>query len=490
MRPRALFEARGGEALRVLRALRVRVTPGGDAPVVVVARARGMQRVEAAHPGPRDETPYGARSARRACERPVGGAAELSYADRAMSPALLASAVLWLTAPAADDPALARAHAVLARVPLIDGHNDLPWTIREYKEAPGDVVAYDLRATTPGHTDLPRLRAGRVGAQFWSVYVPGDRAEPVRVQLEQIDLAHRIVARYPDDLALARSADDIERAFKDGKIASLLGAEGGHTIADSLAVLRAYHSLGVRYLTLTHNVHTAWADCAALPPRHGGLTRFGEEVVREMNRLGMLVDLSHVSPETMDDALRVSEAPVIFSHSSARALTDVPRNVPDDILRRVAAGGGIVMVTFLPAYVSQTVAEAREARRKALAAADRLPPAARAARRAKIEATPMPRATLAQVADHIEHVRRVAGVDHVGIGSDFDGMSAVPIGLEDVSKYPHLFAELARRGWTDAELEKLAGRNFLRVLRAAEATARRLQAARPAPPPASSTPQR
>ncbi len=382
-----------------------------------------------------------------------------------MLPAILLAALTWLapaTAPVAD-PALQRAYAVLARVPLIDGHNDLPWTVREFKDAPRDAVAYDLRTTRSGHTDLPRLRAGRLGAQFWSVYVPGDRppAAMVQLQLEQIDLARAIVAAYPDDMTLVLGADELERAFRAGKIASLLGAEGGHTIADSLAVLRSYHALGVRYLTLTHNVHTRWADCAALPPRHGGLTRFGEEVVREMNRLGMLVDLSHVADATMDDALRISAAPVIFSHSSARALTHVPRNVPDDILRRVTNNGGIVMVTFLPAYVSQEVADDRLRRKQG-----------------KPAATPPPRATLAQVADHIEHVRRIAGVDHVGIGGDFDGMSSAPLGLEDVSKYPQLFAELARRGWTDTDLEKLAGRNLLRVLRAAEAVARQ-QSTRP-----------
>ncbi|MCY1059158.1 dipeptidase [Nannocystis sp. SCPEA4] len=381
----------------------------------------------------------------------------------------------------AADPALQRAHAVLARVPLIDGHNDLPWTIREDKLAPGDVAAYDLRAATTGHTDLPRLRAGKLGAQFWSVYVPGDRpaGDMVRLQLEQIDLARRIIAQYPDDLALAGTADEVEQVFRSGRIASLLGAEGGHTLANSLGTLRAYYALGVRYLTLTHNVHTDWADCAVLPPRHDGLTPFGEEVVREMNRLGMLVDLSHVSPATMDDALRVSEAPVIFSHSSARAITDVARNVPDDILKRVAENDGIVMVTFLPAYVSMAANEAREARRKARAEAAKIAdPEARARRQAEIDAQPQPRATLAQVADHVEHVRRVAGVDHVGLGSDFDGMGAVPVGLEDVSRYPYLLAELARRGWTDEELEKLAGRNLLRVLRAAEAVAKRLQQTR------------
>ncbi|MBK9754064.1 MAG: dipeptidase [Nannocystis sp.] len=380
-----------------------------------------------------------------------------------------------------EDPALMRARALLSRVPLIDGHNDLAWTIREFKAAPGDVAAYDLRGRTAGHTDLPRLRAGQVGAQFWSVYVPGDRApaEAVRVQLEQIDLARRMVARYPEALELVVSADELERAFAGGKVASLLGAEGGHVIADSLALLRSYHALGVRYMTLTHNVHTSWADCAASPPQHGGLTAFGEAVVREMNWLGMLVDLSHVSPETMDDALRVSEAPVIFSHSSARALTDVPRNVPDDVLRRVTGNGGVVMVTFLPAYVSRAAAEDRAARKLAQAEIARVKdPAERRRRTAELAARPRPSATLAEVADHIEQVRRVAGVDHVGIGGDFDGMSSAPVGLEDVSKYPHLFAELVRRGWSDAELEKLAGKNLLRALRAAEATARRLQATR------------
>lgn len=382
--------------------------------------------------------------------------------------------------PPTTDPELARAYGVLARVPLVDGHNDLPWTIRE--RAASDVAAYDLTQRTSGHTDLPRLREGRVGAQFWSVYVPGDlpAGDRVRIQLEQIDLARRMIERYPQDLEWVGTADDLERTFRAGKIASLLGAEGGHTLANSLATLRMYHALGVRYVTLTHNVHTDWADCAALPARHGGLTAFGEEVVREMNRLGVLVDLSHVSPATMDDALRVSEAPVIFSHSSARALTDVARNVPDEVLRRLPAQGGLVMVTFLPAYVSDEVASARAARKEALADAGRLSdPDARRQRVAEIEAQQPPRATLAQVADHVEHVRRVAGVDHVGLGSDFDGMSGVPLGLEDVSRYPHLLAELARRGWTDEELEKLAGRNLLRVMRAAEGVARRLQGERP-----------
>lgn len=394
--------------------------------------------------------------------------------------AVLISLATWL-APVSEDPALVRARAVLSRVPLIDGHNDLPWTIREYRAAPGDVAAYDLRGRTAGHTDLPRMRAGLVGGQFWSVYVPGEYvgAAAVRVQLEQIDLARRMVAQYPEDMALVGTADELEAAFRGGKVGSLLGAEGGHAIADSLAVLRSYHALGVRYMTLTHNVHTSWADCAALPGRHGGLTAFGEEVVREMNRLGMLVDLSHVAPETMDDALRVSEAPVIFSHSSARALTDVPRNVPDAVLRRVTANGGVVMVTFLPAYVSRAAAADRSARKAEQAEIANLKdPAERERRTKELAGRPRPAATLAEVADHVEHVRTIAGVDHVGIGSDFDGMSSAPVGLEDVAKYPYLFAELVRRGWSDEALEKLAGKNVLRAMRAAEATALRLQAAR------------
>ncbi len=395
----------------------------------------------------------------------------------------LLSAALWFAPPGpGEDPALLRARAVLARVPLIDGHNDLPWAIREHPAAPRDVAAYGLHHRTAGHTDLPRLREGRVGAQFWSVFVPGDlpARDLPRIQLEQIDIARRMVALHPDELALAGTAADVERIFAGGRIASLLGVEGGHTIVDSMAVLRMYHELGVRYMTLTHNVHTSWADCAALPARHGGLTPFGEAIVAEMNRLGMLVDLSHVSPATMDDALRVSEAPVIFSHSSARALTDVPRNVPDDILRRLTANGGVVMVTFLPAYVSRAVADDRALRGQAVAAARRLQdPVARRQALAELAARPPARATLADVADHIEHVRKIAGVDHVGLGSDFDGMSTAPVGLEDVSKYPALLAELARRGWSDAELEKVAGRNLLRALRAAEDVARRLQATRP-----------
>jgi membrane dipeptidase len=383
-------------------------------------------------------------------------------------------------AMAQSDPALERARRILRSVPLVDGHNDLPWEIRISETAPRDVAAYDLRTRTPGHTDLERLKAGQVGAQFWSIYVPGEVKDSgyARIQLEQFDIARRIIARYPDRLALALRAADIEREFKRGRVGSLLGMEGGHVLENSLGVLRSYYELGARYLTLTHNVTLDWADAAADTARHGGLTEFGREVVREMNRLGMLVDLSHVSPATMSDALDVTEAPVIFSHSSARALTDHVRNVPDSILRRLPKNGGVVMVTFVPAFVSQEVADweklaDEEVKRLRPTITDTVE-----LRRRMDEWTvahPRPHATLAQVADHIEHVREVAGADHVGIGSDFDGITYVPVGLEDVSTFPQLFAELIRRGWSDDDLRKLAGRNVLRAMRAAEATAARLQ---------------
>ncbi len=376
------------------------------------------------------------------------------------------------------DPALARVQRLLCSVPLIDGHNDLAWRIRTAGQPPGDVAAYDLRQRTPGHTDLARLAEGRVGAQFWAAYLPGDLegGRFARVLLEQIDIIRQVIARYPDRLALALSADDIEREFKRGRIASLIGMEGGHGIENSLGVLRACHALGARYLTLTHNVTTDWADAALGAPRHGGLTAFGREVVREMNRLGMLVDLSHVSPDTMSAALDVTRAPVIFSHAGARALVDHPRNVPDSILARVRANGGIVMVTFVPPFVSAEAAaceQRREAEEKRLSSSLAEAAARGRALEAWDAANPRPRATLAQVADHIQHVREVAGADHVGIGSDLDGIDHVPVGLEDVSKFPDLLAELARRGWSDEDLAKLAGGNLLRVLREAEVVANR-----------------
>lgn len=344
------------------------------------------------------------------------------------------------------DPDLDAARRVLAGTPLIDGHNDLPWAIRNAEGAPHDVVAYDLRQTTAGHTDLARLREGMVGAQFWSVYVPYDAVEEgaARVQLEQIDIARKVIERYPEAFEFAYTAADVERVFSQGKVASMLGMEGGHAIENSLGALRAFFDLGVRYMTLTHGTTIDWADSGTGEPLHDGLTAFGEEVVREMNRMGMLVDLSHTSPATMHDALDIAEAPVIFSHSSARAITDHPRNVPDDVLQRMPDNGGVVMVTFVTSFVNDVPEEA----------------------------------VLTDVADHIDHIKNVAGVEHVGIGGDFDGIDSVIQGLEDVSTYPDLFAELHRRGWSEDELAALAGNNLLRVMREAEDVAARLQGER------------
>jgi membrane dipeptidase len=385
------------------------------------------------------------------------------------------------TSTSADDPYLARAKRILKQTPLIDGHNDLPWRIREDSVARGNVDSYDLRKHTPGQTDLDRLRKGMVGAQFWSVYIPGEWRDSgyARVQLEQIDIAREVIAKYPDRLALALSAQDIRRDFKQGRIGSLLGLEGGHAIENSLGALRAYYDLGARYMTLTHNVTLDWADAALDSARHNGLTPFGDSVVREMNRLGMLVDLSHVSAATMSDALNVSQAPVIFSHSAARAIVDVPRNVPDSILRRVTVNGGIVMVPFVTGFVSPAVLLYDQSSRPVMKDLQAKYGNDTAAITRDIRqwraAHPEPRATLSQVADQIDYVRKVAGVDHVGIGGDFDGITEVVQGLEDVSTYPALFAELARRGWSDDDLRKLAGENFLRVFAQAEAVARRLQ---------------
>ena len=379
------------------------------------------------------------------------------------------------------DQHLVRARRILRTTPLIDGHNDLPWAIRESRTSPRDVPAYDLRKRTPGHTDFDRIARGMLGAQFWSVYIPGEVRDSgyARMQLEQIDIARRIVERYPERLTWALTADGIRRAFAAKKVGSVLGLEGGHAIENSLGALRSYYDLGARYMTLTHNVTLDWADAALDSAKHGGLTPFGEEVVREMNRLGMLVDLSHVSPGTMSDALSVTEAPVIFSHSSARALTDVARNVPDSILRRLPQNGGVVMVTFVPQFVSTEVAEhASRAGRAAADARARFPADTAAARRefdTWLAANPAPRAQLSQVVDHIEHIRKVAGADHVGIGGDFDGITETVAGLEDVSSYPTLFAELSRRGWSDADMRKLAGENVLRALRRAEVVAARLR---------------
>jgi membrane dipeptidase len=387
---------------------------------------------------------------------------------------------------------MARALRVLRASPVLDGHNDLPWRIREDSVHPRDVEAYDLRTRAPGMTDLARLKQGRVGAQFWSVYIPGERGDATyapngkvssvpgyaRVQLEQIDIARRVIAKYPA-LRWTPTASATRAAMRSGAVASLVGLEGGHAIENSLEALRQYYDLGGRYMTLTHNVTLDWADAAMDSAKHGGLTPFGREVVREMNRLGMLVDLSHVSPGTMSDALDVAEAPVIFSHSGARALVDHPRNVPDSILARMPENGGVVMVPFVTSFVSRAVKANDDSLQAMIAASVRRHGTDSAAVRAEIAAWqaahPRPKATIADVADQIEHVRRVAGVDHVGIGGDFDGITENVVGLEDVSTYPNLFAELVHRGWSDADLAKLANGNALRALAQAERTAARLR---------------
>jgi membrane dipeptidase len=400
---------------------------------------------------------------------------------------------------AADDDFAARVDRVLAKTPLIDGHNDLPWELRDRSK--GHLATIDLRSDTaklpvpeggaPLMTDIPRLRAGGVGGQFWSVWVPTDLEgnDAVQATLEQIDLVKRMVAAYPADFQMAYTAADIRRIHRSGKIASLIGLEGGHSINNSLATLRSMHGLGARYMTLTHTRNTGWADAATDTPAHQGLTPFGQEVVREMNRLGMLIDLSHVSPEAMKAVLAVTEAPVIFSHSSARAINSHPRNVPDDVLQLVAKNGGVVMMNFYPAYVSEASNQweadyaAEQTRYNSPPYAGLYigqPERARAALEAWEKAHPKPIVTLSEVADHIEHIRKVAGIDHVGIGSDFDGIPEGPKGLEAVDRYPALLAEMMRRGWSDADVAKLAGLNMLRVMEQAEQVAARLQAARPA----------
>jgi membrane dipeptidase len=378
------------------------------------------------------------------------------------------------------DSLLTRARALMREVPLIDGHNDLPWEMRERWLS---FDSLDIAGPTDLMTDIPRLRAGMVGAQFWSTYAPAEvRVGAARLGMEQGDIVHRMVERYPDAFEMAGTADDIVRIHRSGRVASMLGLEGGFMIENSLGLLRAFYRDGVRYMTLTHGLTTDWADAATDSARHGGLTKFGEEVVREMNRLGMLVDLSHVSDSTMWDVLRVAEAPVIFSHSSSRHFAPHARNVPDDIAAAVASNGGVIMVTFVPEFIHLPTYDYSLRRDSVMLAAVTAgdTPAARAAIRAWIQANPMPLPDLGVVANHIEHLRDVAGVDHVGIGSDFDGIGDAPVGLEDVSTFPMLVAELLRRGWSDGDVKRVIGLNVLRVLREAERTAARLQRERPA----------
>lgn len=372
---------------------------------------------------------------------------------------------------------LEHARELLRAHPVFDGHNDLPWAMRRAIGPNGNLDDYDITTATPGHTDLPRLRTGGVGAQFWSVYVPVvNRTSEISYaarQLEQIDLVRRLIARHPDHLAFCRTADEVEATMASGRIASLLGMEGGHVIEDSLATLRMFRALGAAYLTLTHSATTGWADSATDAPRHGGLSPFGRDVVREMNRLGMLVDCSHVSPETMADALDTSAAPIIFSHSSARAVCDVPRNVPDEILARLPANGGVCMVTFVASFVSKATARVVEpALDEVKRRSEGLDPTeVRQLTDAVLAGVEIPLPGVAEVADHVDHVARVAGHDHVGLGGDFDGTLLLPIGLEDVSGYPRLIAELIGRGWTDDQLAGLTCRNVLRVMRAVESAA-------------------
>lgn len=406
--------------------------------------------------------------------------------------AALLAALLAATSAQAADPVTVRVERVLRATPVIDGHNDLPWELRTRVGGKVFSGGVDLSRNVGRQpvgaaglpslmTDIPRLRAGHVGAQFWSVWIPAETtgAPAVLTTIEQIDTVKRLVARYPQDLALAWSAADVERSERAGRIASLIGVEGGHQIANSLAVLRAYRDLGVRYMTLAHFKTNDFADSATDVPRHGGLSPFGRAVVGEMNRLGMLVDLSHVSAGTMRAALTVAQAPVIFSHSSAQAIGEHPRDVPDDVLRLVRANRGVVMVNFYPAFVSparwhwNADRDGEKARLRTLFPGD--PDAAKAGLARWEAAHPRPAVTLAMVADHVDHIAAVCGHDCVGIGSDFDGIDEVPQGLEDVSTYPRLFEELARRGWSDDDLAKLAGGNILRVMREAEAVATRLQ---------------
>jgi membrane dipeptidase len=392
--------------------------------------------------------------------------------------------LLSMTVTTAQTDYLARARALHRQSLLVDGHNDYPWALREH-DAARNLDTLDIGKPQPSiMTDIARLKEGGVGGQFWSVYTPvelqGQAA--VTATLEQIDIVHRMVRKYPQAFELALTSEDVERIHKAGKIASLIGMEGGHSIDNSLADLRMFHRLGARYMTLTHTSNTPWADSATDTPKSNGLSPFGEDVVKEMNWLGMLIDLSHVSPDTMEDAIRVSQAPVIFSHSDARALNDHPRNVPDNILQMLPKNGGVIMVTFVPGFVSPKVNEwnkrqtAEQDRLKALTPNDA------ATVKAGVDkwtaANPAPDATIAEVADHVDHIRKVAGIDHIGIGSDFDGITQTIKDLDNVSTYPRLTAELLKRGYGDGDIKKILGENVLRVLREAEKVSKRLQAER------------
>ena len=397
----------------------------------------------------------------------------------------VAAAALILAAPISAQTPEETAAAALEAASVWDGHNDVPIQLRgRFGNVIGEFDFEDTSDTGPSnaegrpmHTDFARLAAGKVGAQFWSVYVSSDLAprDAVVATIEQIDVTKRLIARYPDRLALALTATDVERAMAGGRIASLLGMEGGHSIDGNLAVLRQMYDLGARYMTLTHSKNTPWADSATAAPQHGGLTDFGRDVVREMQRIGMLVDLSHVSEGTMLDALEVAGAPVIFSHSGALGATAHPRNVPDRVLEKLRGNGGIVMIVALPAYISETrrhwgaANEAEKKRLETLHPGD--PDAVKRGQDAWKALNPEPLATIADMADHVDHVRQVAGIDHIGVGGDYDGMATGPAGMEDVAGYPALFAELARRGYSQADLEKISSRNMLRVMKAAEAYA-------------------
>jgi membrane dipeptidase len=397
---------------------------------------------------------------------------------------LLAALALLVAAPVLAQPKPTPdqlAAQVLKTTPLVDGHNDWPWALRTAYGVAGaqaaDLMADPSTRTPPGHTSIPWLRQGRLGAQIWSVYVPASypAAAATQATFEQIDIVKSFVARYPETFALVTTADQLEAAFRSGRIASLIGIEGANQIGDDIDTLRRAARAGVRAMTLTHSRTTSLFDSATGDVKYRGMAPGAGAMIAEMNRLGVLVDLSHVSPQVMHQVLDVTAAPVIFSHSSARALTDHPRNVPDDVLARMPANGGIVMVTFVPAFVNQARAD-WQARRQAQALVAGQGEAGKAAMAAWDAANPKPVSTLAMVADHVEHVAKIAGHAHVGIGGDYDGVDDLPQGLETVATYPALFAELARRGWTESRLRALAGTNFLRVLRANEAVAARLQA--------------